>query len=400
MRSCLFLLLALLCVTCHKPPKKAPTKGKPQAKTQKQTPPPNKTVPESTKTKAEKQPVPLADSLDLKIGQMVLIGINTATSLSASDSILKEIKANKVGGIVLFEKNLAPSNPKDQFKKLIGTLQKQAAIPLFITIDEEGGKVHRLKEKYGFVAMPSAAYLGKLNDLDSTYYYNNRLASLMADLGINLNFAPSVDLALNKNNPVIAKIERSFSADPTITTKHALSCLQAHHDNDVKTILKHFPGHGSSSSDTHKGMVDVTERWKASELVPYKNIIQSGKIDAIMTAHIINCRLDTSCLPATLSKTIITGLLRDSLNFRGVVCSDDMQMYAISKFYGTEKAVKMCINAGVDLLLFGNNVNPQDVITASQVHAIIKKLVLKGDVSRARIDQSFKRIMALKEKRY
>jgi beta-N-acetylhexosaminidase len=391
----LIFLVFSIGIACRKTPQKSSAAGKKtETKKNKSKNATEKPAPLNAKGKTS---IPLVDSLDLKIGQMVMIGI-FGNTLLPTDSILKEIKANKVGGIVLFEKNINPVNSKETLKKLVSTLQNEAAIPLFISIDEEGGKVHRLKEKYGFPKMPSAAYLGKLDDPDSTRYYTRNLAGTMSELGINLNYAPCVDVAINKNNPVIAKIERSYSEDPAIVTKQALISIKTQHQYGVKTILKHFPGHGSSTADSHKGMADVTTTWQSSELIPYRKIIQMGQVDAIMTAHIVNCKLDTSCLPSTLSKTIVTGLLRDSLKYQGAVFSDDMQMYAISKFYGTENAVKLAINAGVDVLLFGNNVNPKDIISASQVHAIVKKLVLQGDVSRERIDASFKRIMKLKIK--
>lgn len=392
--SFFFLVLAL--IACHKTPTKT-TSSDEKAKTQSE-----KDKKQTSKVESKKEPtikvLSIEDSLDLKIGQMVMIGITNSTVISPNDSILKEIKANKVGGIVLFEKNIHPTKSKENLTKFVSKLQEAASIPLFITIDEEGGKVHRLKEKYGFIKMPSAAYLGKLDNADSTLYYTRGLAVLMAEIGINLNYAPCVDVAINKSNPVIAKIERSYSEDPNMVTKHALLSIKAQHQFGVKTILKHFPGHGSSNADSHKGMADVTHTWQVSELIPYKKIIQAGHVDAIMTAHIVNCQLDTTCLPGTLSKRIVNGLLRDSLKFKGAVFSDDMQMYAISKFYGTENAVKLAVNAGVDVLLFGNNVNPKDVITASEVHAIVKRLIKKGEISPERIDQSYKRILKLKLK--
>lgn len=339
------------------------------------------------------------DSLDIKIGQMILVGINDRTALASSDPLIKELASRKIGGIALFEKNVSKKNSKENLKKLISALQSHAPIPLFISIDEEGGNVHRLKEKYGFPKMPSAAYLGSVDNEDSTLFYNRRLAALMAELGINFNFAPVVDLALNKNNPIIYKVGRSFSDNPEVVTKHALLSIRAQHEYGVKTILKHFPGHGSSSTDTHAGMTEVTDQWKIIELLPFKNIIRSGKCDAIMTAHVVNCHLDTSCLPGTLSKTVITDLLRNLLDFNGVVVSDDMQMYAISKNYGLENAIRLSILAGVDVLLFGNNVNETDRITGSEIHAIVKKLVKSGQISEDRIDESYQRIMALKKKK-
>jgi beta-N-acetylhexosaminidase len=355
-----------------------------------------KEVPSKAKSKTEKTD---SYSLDAKIGQMIMVGINERTTLAGSDQIKEEISKNKMGGIILFEKNISPSNSKENLKKLISDLQDKASIPLFISIDEEGGKVHRLKEKYGFVKMPSAAYLGAMDLPDSTLYYTNNLASLLAELGINLNYAPNVDLALNKNNPVIAKAERSYSPDPEVVSRQALLSIKGHHEHGIKTIIKHFPGHGSSSTDSHFGITDVTKDWKFIELTPYNNIIKSGTCDAIMSAHIINCHLDTNCLPATLSKVIITDILRGLLGFNGVVFSDDMQMHAISKNYGLENAIKLSILAGVDVLVFGNNVNLNERTTATEVHAIIKKLVKSREISEDRINEAFNRIIELKRKK-
>ena len=337
-------------------------------------------------------------SLDEKIGQMIMIGINDRKSILPSDSLLIEIKSGKVGGIIMFEKNIAATASFETLKKLISDLQDNASIPLFISVDEEGGKVHRLKEKYGFVKMPSAEYLGKLNNTDSTTYYTLQLAKELKELGFNLNYAPCLDLALNTNNPVIAKVGRSYSADPDVVVKQATASILAHHEEGIKTIVKHFPGHGSSSSDSHQGIVDVTNQWNIVELSPYKALIQAGNIDAVMTAHIINAHLDSTKLPGTLSKIIVTDILREMLEFNGVVFSDDMQMYAISKNYGQENAIKLSILAGVDVLVFGNNVNATDRIKASEIHAIIKKLVLSGEIPESRINEAYERIMKLKKK--
>lgn len=340
------------------------------------------------------------DSLNIKIGQMIMIGLNNRTSLTATDSLRTEIGSYKIGGIILFEKNINKVKPKENLKLLISDLQKASPIPLLMSIDEEGGKVHRLKEKYGFVKMPSQGYLGALANTDSTVFYNRQLAMQLYDLGINLNYAPCLDLALNPSNPIIAKVGRSYSADPEIASIHAMAAIRSQHEYEVKTIIKHFPGHGSSSSDSHLGIVDVTNQWNIIELLPYKNIIRSGEADAIMTAHIINCHLDSACLPGTLSKAVITGMLRNLLDFNGTVFSDDMQMYAISKNYGLENAIKLSINAGVDVLVFGNNVNEADRIKAGTIHEIIKKMVLSGEIPQYRINESYERIKALKAKKF
>lgn len=338
------------------------------------------------------------DSLDFKIGQMIMVGINQRTEVAADDSLLQEIRDNKLGGVILFEKNIAKQNSREQLKKLIATLKSNATIPILVSIDEEGGKVHRLKEKYGFVGMPSASYLGSINQPDSTLYYNCRLAEELYDLGINLNYAPCVDLAINPENEVIVNKNRSFGISPQLVADHARLCILAHKDNQVKTILKHFPGHGSSADDSHLGIVDVTQTWSFTELLPYYHLIQSNHFDAIMTAHIINRNWDTSSLPATLSERTVNGILRGLLGFKGVVFSDDMQMYAISKNYGLEHAMALAINAGVDVLVFGNNVSQSDrPITATEMHALIKSLVLQGKISKSRIDEAYQRIVSLKQ---
>ncbi len=339
---------------------------------------------------------PFVDSLDIKIGQMVMIGINDMKKLSNKQPLYTELKQGKIGGVVLFEKNITKTNAYANLKNLVLSLQHNSKIPLFISIDEEGGKVHRLKSKYGFEKMVSAEYLGNLDNADTTLFYNRRLAAEMSGLGINLNYAPSVDVAVNPNNPVIVKYERSFSADPAIVSKHAGLCIYAHREHGIKTVLKHFPGHGSSTGDSHLGIVDVSNTWNFDELMPYYDLLKANRCDAIMTAHIINKHWDASALPATLSEKVITGMLRNLLGFEGVIFSDDMQMHAISRNYGFKNAIKMAINAGVDILMFGNNVNPGESISATEVHTIIKTLVEEGAVSMERINESYNRIMLMK----
>lgn len=395
----LFIFCIVFASACQP---KQPAKSTVQSEEMKQ---PKETVKEEKKsseqqTSAKKKAVYKDVSLEYKVGQMIMMGINDRKLIEEKDVLREEISSGKTGGIIYFEKNISPTYSKEMLKKMSIDLQALSKIPLFISIDEEGGKVHRLKEKFGMIKMPSAGYLGKLNNLDSTIFYNRQLAALMSELGINLNFAPDVDLALNANNPVIAKVERSFGADPALVSVHAKACIKAHHEYGVKTVIKHFPGHGSSATDSHYGLTDITKQWQFIELLPYKEVIQSGSCDAVMTAHIVNCRLDTTCLPATLSKVIMTDILRGVLGFDGVIFSDDMQMHAISKNYGLENAIKLSILAGVDVLVFGNNVTQSYRTTATEVHAILMKLVKSGEISEARVTESFQRIMALKEKKF
>ena len=270
-------------------------------------------------------------------------------------------------------------------------------MPLFVSIDEEGGFVSRMKTRYGFPKNVSAQYLGELNNLDSTRFYANQTASLLNDFGINMNYAPVVDVNLNTRNPVIGRIERSYSQEYREVIRQAYEVINLHIQNKVIPVLKHFPGHGSSKSDTHLGLTDVTETWQTEEIYPYSALIDSGVVKAIMTAHIVHKLLDETKNPATLSTRIVTGMLRDFLRYDRVIISDDMQMGAIKNEYGIRESIRLSILAGVDVLMFANNVNEDDGVTASTVHSLIKDLLVEDVITRQRIYESYNRIMNLKE---
>jgi len=334
------------------------------------------------------------DSLDIKIGQMLLIGFPGSAVDSA---VLEEVRAGKVGSILLFEKNIPPVNSFVALKKIIWTYQQAASIPLFIGIDQEGGRVNRLKNKYGFPSSITAEAMAKSPSFDSVRFYGESTAATLAGLGININFAPVVDLRSNPDNPIIARYGRAFSANEDSVTTMAKEYIRQHRKFGVFTTLKHFPGHGSSKDDTHLGIADVTNTWEERELEPYRRLIGSGYAEAIMTSHIVNKKLEPDGHPGTLSDDIITGILRRRLNFNGVIFTDDMQMHAIGKHYGLEEAIRLAINAGVDIMTFSNNISGTDKRTVDVVHSIIRKMVEEGTVKAERIDESFKRVMKLKE---
>lgn len=338
----------------------------------------------------------MPDSLSIKVGQMVMIGLGEFRLPEEAEAILPEIKAGKVGGVVIYEKNIDPITPFSSLQSIIRRTQAASPIPLFTSIDEEGGRVTRLKSKYGFPATKQAGELGRIDNLDSTYLYASQTASLLDSLGINLNYAPDIDVDVNPDNPVIGKLGRTYSSNPDKVAAHGMAVVDAHRDNNVGTVLKHFPGHGSSSTDSHLDMTDVTDSWMFYELAPYKTMLDSGRVDGIMTAHIINQHLDSAKLPATLSKPIITGILREFMGFEGVVFSDDMQMHAISKHFGLKNAIKMAIDAGVDVLMFANNVPKTDKRTADEIHGMIMQLVRDGEVTEERVEASYQRVMKMK----
>lgn len=335
------------------------------------------------------------DSLDMKIGQMIMIGFPKAEVDSA---VLAEVRSGKAGAVIIFEKNIPKSNSFAGLKKITYTYQQAAPIPLLIGIDQEGGRVNRLKEKYGFTRSVSAAYIGKSKSLDTARFYADATAGTLAGLGININFAPCVDLALNPANTVIYKVERSYGKDPDSVVRFAQEVIRQHRKHNILTSLKHFPGHGSSLSDTHFGVADVSDTWIAAEIKPYRDLLAAGYVDAVMTSHIVNRKLDPKGLPGTLSKPIIDSLLRKQIGFQGVVFTDDMQMHAITKYFGLEEAIRLTVNAGVDIMCFSNNIQGSETRTVDKVHQIIKDYVDRGIITRERIDQSYQRIMTLKNK--
>ncbi len=339
------------------------------------------------------------DSLAIKTGQMLMIGFR-GMSVESAPEIAADITRHRIGGVVLFDYDVPSrsssrniSTPQ-QLSSLTTELQKLSKIPLFIAIDQEGGKVNRLKSARGFPPTVSADYLGRLNNPDTTSAAARQTARTLKAMHITMNLAPVADLNTNPDNPVIGKIGRSFSSDPATVISNITLIVGAYHNEGIIATLKHFPGHGSSTTDTHLDFTDITTSWSEQELEPYRILIASGYNDAVMTAHVFNAKLDP-LYPATLSKSTLTDLLRHKLGFKGVVVSDDMQMKAIADHYGLETAIRLTIEAGVDILLFGNNTS-YDPAIASKATDIINSLIQQKIITPERIDQSYRRIMKLK----
>ena len=341
-----------------------------------------------------------AESLEFKIGQMLMVGFR-GLEVSDQHTIVQDIRELHLGGVILSDYDVIsqkyPRNIKSpaQVLQLTQALQQASSVPLLVAIDYEGGAVTRLKESNGFPSTVSHQQLGALDDLPTTYGEAQKMAETLTAIGCNLNLAPVVDLEVNPDNPIIAGKERSFSSDPDVVTRHAAEFIRAHRELGVHCTLKHFPGHGSSRDDSHLGMVDVTDVWSRVELEPYKALIQTEEVHAIMTAHVFNADIDPD-YPATLSSATITGILRSELGYSGVVISDDLQMKAISEHYGFEQAIRKALEAGVDILLITNNSSDYDETVARRTFTVIQQLVNEGVISEARIDQSYQRIRRLK----
>jgi beta-N-acetylhexosaminidase len=344
------------------------------------------------------------ENLRSKIAQMLLVGFR-GTALDLDNPVYADIAEWGIGGVVLFDYDMPGRSrirnivSKDQLTRLCTKLQEASAqgpggTKLFIAIDQEGGAVDRLKTRNGFPETKSAAELGK-GDGRETVYQAEQTARLLSEIGINLNFAPCVDLNLNPRNPIIGRIGRSFSRDPEAVTKHAALWIEAHSRFGVFSCLKHFPGHGSSQGDTHRGAVDVSLSWQEEELFPYRKLIGANAVSFVMTSHVFNSALDPE-YPATLSRPILEGILRDDLGFTGLVVSDDLDMAAVSANYSLETALEKAINAGVDILCFSNNGAVFNPSIAERGIDIIYDLLRAGAIAPERIEESYRRIMAVK----
>lgn len=349
----------------------------------------------------ESRPETPADDIGDKVGQMLMVGFRGAQAPPDS-YIAKAVNDLNLGGVILFDRDVPSStagrNITDygQTKQLVAQLKSYSVkSTLLVAVDAEGGLINRLKPSLGFIDVPSAKNLGQDPAAAINDYWN--LAKELADLGFNVNFAPVVDLDINPENPVIGALERSYSAEPQAVATLARALIAAHKSFGIITSLKHFPGHGSSDSDSHLGLPDITLTWHETELKPYEQLIKDDAADSVMTAHIIDKNIDPD-YPATLSPKFIQDILRQRLGFDGVVFSDDMQMGAIVDNYGFEDAIVRAVNAGCDILVFSNNGSVYDETVPYRAKDAILKAVRDGRISRERIDQAYGRIQKLKEK--
>ena len=344
-------------------------------------------------------------ALAKQIGQMLILGFS-GTTLDPENIIYDDLTTGNIGGVILFQTDATRStvknieNPK-QLAALISNLkkanqQRKTNPPLFIAIDYEGGQVSRLTPENGFPATLSPAAVTKI-PIASARQQAQMMAHTLQQLGFNLNFSPIVDISLNPENPVIAKTQRSFSAEPDSVIEYATLFKQAYRSKGILCTFKHFPGHGSTDLDSHHGFVDATQTWQPQELLPYHELLKHpDECQFIMTAHIINRQLDPEALPATLSYQILTKQLRQQLQFKGIIISDDLQMKAISNQYGIEEAIVRTVNAGADMLLFANQL-VNTPITAAQIIDIVIRHIKKGEIDIERIYQAYQRINKVKQ---
>ena len=221
-----------------------------------------------------------------------------------------------------------------------------------------------------------------------------RTAENLCNHGINVNFAPVVDLNVNAANPIIGKVQRAFSADPERVISCAEAWITSHRRHNVLSCLKHFPGHGSSAADSHLGFVDISSSWENRELLPYRQLIDRKMVDMVMVGHLYNHHLDP-VFPATLSQPTVSGLLRGHLGFEGVVVTDDLQMKAISDRYGFAEAICQSLEAGIDMIVIGNNLEHRAALLSEAIEAVLAGID-SGTVREETISAALARIRQLK----
>lgn len=328
-------------------------------------------------------------TLDEKIGQMIIAGF---PSKYYDEHLKKMIEEFKLGNVVLFGRNFGSI---DETIMLMHDIQentiKNTGIPSFIGADQEGGMVTRLRE--GTAVFPGNMAVGAANVKGSALKGGEIVGEVLRAAGINLNIAPVLDVNNNPKNPIIGP--RSYGDNPEKVAEFGADYIKGLQSRGVVATAKHFPGHGDTAVDTHKGMPTIEygmDRLRKVELYPFTKAIEAG-VDAIMTAHILFREIDKEGLPATLSYSVLTGLLRREMGFQGLILTDCMEMDAIIKNYGIEKGSVLAVNAGADIICISHHMDVQiRGITA------IKNAVLNGEISYKRIDESVQRIINMKEK--
>ena len=336
-------------------------------------------------------------SLERMLGAMLMCGFR-GTELAPDDPFLAAIANGRVGNVILFDRDVTTGTERnirspEQVRRLTASLRATAPGPIIIAVDQEGGQVRRLKPQKGFFDLPAAQRLGQ-GSLMETKETALRLGEELAGLGINVDIAPVVDVDTNPLNPAIGHLGRAFSSDAEIVARHALTFGQALAQHGVVPVLKHFPGQGCAREDSHLGLPDITQCWDgATDLLPYAEIFRAGWPGMVMPGHLFHARLDPQ-LPATLSPMVVTGLLRQGLGWQGVVISDDMQMRAIAGRYGLKESILLAVRAGVDILLYGNNLEWEDGLP-DKVFETLRALVEEGSIPVERVRRSWERIAAL-----
>lgn len=344
-------------------------------------------------------------SLEEKIGQMFIIRIEMLNPEYISDKesgktiihtdITDEMKDTysnyPCGGFILFSKNITD---EEQLKSLTSSIHELSDLTPIVSIDEEGGSVSRIANNSNFdvVRFQCNEKIAESGNTDKAYELGYMIGSYLKEYGIDLDFAPVADINTNPNNKVIG--QRAFGSDPYTAAKMVNMAIAGFHDVGMATCIKHFPGHGDTSSDSHLGRVYTYKTWdelKQAELIPFEYGI-SKETEMIMVGHISAPNITGNDDPATLSYELLTNKLRNELGYQGVIISDSFEMGAITEYYETKDALIKAINAGVDIILM-----PENYIEAFEC---VKQAVLDNEITEERINESVYRILSMKNKMF
>jgi beta-N-acetylhexosaminidase len=340
-------------------------------------------------------------TLERLIGQLIIAGFRGSNAPTDSP-IANFINDYNLAGVILYDEDvkigdLGSRNIQSpiQVENLSDQLQSFSKDGLLICIDQEGGGTNRLKSNYGFPETPSWNHMGILDNDLMTQQFSQTIASTLSDCGINVNFAPVLDLDYG-DETVIGKAGRANSHLPKTVINHSRIFIESLKEHNIISCGKHFPGQGSAFGDTHKGSTDISNTWTVKDLLPFDELIKHGDLDMVMVSHTFDKKIDPN-YPASLSHIIITDMLRKDLGFNGVVICDDPSMNAISDHYDLTESFGLMFNAGIDLFCLGNNLNYDPDFIPKSVSSICQ-LVRSGKVTEHRIRQSINRIEFLKKK--
>jgi len=346
---------------------------------------------------AGKQPDP-GTALNKMIGQMVLVGFPGQTpSDDGVRRIAEQIENGQVGGVILMSGNIESPDQVKTLTRFLAKAGEDQPTP-FIAVDQEGGYVQRLSRTKGFKTHPSAERLGDRNNPQGAYSAYRNLALELRAHGFNVNLGPVVDLNINPNNPIIGRLKRSYGKNPDHVTAFAKAFVLAHNDTGILTAAKHFPGHGSSDTDSHDVLVDVSASWQEAELRPYRKLIEADAIDMIMVGHLYHPAFSQDRdTPVSLSAKGIQRVLRDSMNYDGVVMTDDLGMRGVRQNTSFEERIVGAVAAGNDIILNTNGPD-YDPDLPKRIADVLRSAVAEGKLSEERIRASYDRILALKDK--
>ena len=332
-----------------------------------------------------------------KIAGLLVVGFR-GSRLAQTPWLRTALRDTGLGGVILFDRDQPTGAHRNvlsaaQVATLVRDIRAAAGDrQIIVSVDQEGGIVTRLGPTFGFPPVASEADIGRGSVATARTWAKGLVATLDA-ADINLNFAPVVDLNVDPKSPAIGALDRSFSADPDVVVQRATIEIDAHRAAGVRTTLKHFPGIGSARTNTDFGVADVTKTWSRTELEPFRKLIASGDADLVMAGHVVNGQLDPD-RPASLSRAVVTDLLRGELGWSGVVVTDDLQAAAITKAFGRDEAILLALEAGCDLLLFANQ-QVYDPGIVDRVVGVITKGVTSGRIPTARIDEAWERVRAI-----